>query len=153
MFFRNSVRRNSIFEALLKSISIPHFQRFVRRNSLFRSFFITRFFLNELFWDFVCKVELGFFEYSPQPTTTRLAWAKACWSPKGLLNEIRQGSFIIVGLRGKLPKASDYFLFSREKIKELILLSYPVFFKCQTRLLWSSFLTMSFFSKRGKKTC
>ena len=70
-----------------------------------------------------------------------------------LVNDIRYDSFIIVGLRGKLQKASDYFLFSREKIKELILLSYPVFFKCQTRLLWSSFLTMSFFSKRGKKTC
>ena len=44
-----------------------------------------------------------------------------------LVNDIRYGSFIIVGLRGKLQKASDYFLFSREKIKELILLSYPVF--------------------------
>ena len=44
-----------------------------------------------------------------------------------LVNDIRYDSFIIVGLRGKLQKASDYFLFSREKIKELILLSYPVF--------------------------
>ena len=67
-----------------------------------------------------------------------------------LVNDIRYDSFIIVGLRGKLQKASDYFLFSREKIKELILLSYPVFFKCQTRLLWSSFLTMSFFPREGK---
>ena len=41
-----------------------------------------------------------------------------------LVNDIRYGSFIIVGLRGKLQKASGHF-----------------------------FLTMSFFAKRGKKTC
>ena len=41
-----------------------------------------------------------------------------------LLNDIRYGSFIIVGLPGKLPKASDYFLFSKEKIKELSLLKW-----------------------------
>ena len=41
-----------------------------------------------------------------------------------LLNDIRCGSFIIVGLPGKLPKASAYFLFSKEKIKELSLLKW-----------------------------
>ena len=147
MFFRNSVRRKSIFGALLKSISIPHFQRFVRRFSLFRSFLQIGFFLNELFWDFVCKVELGFFRVlsiyqitcaggvgegrvccSNKPhLTTPPQVGKSLLVSYGLLNDIRYGSFIIVGLRGKLPKASDYFLFSREKIKELILLSYPVF--------------------------
>ena len=47
-------------------------------------------------------------------------WQKLVGPLKGLLNDI---SFVIVGLPGKLPKASDYFLFSKEKIKELILLS------------------------------
>ena len=52
-------------------------------------------------------------------------------------------------------KESDYFLFSKEKIKELILLKWSEIRKLSARqdLLWSSFLTMSFFSKRGKKTC
>ena len=72
-----------------------------------------------------------------------------------LINDSRYGSFIIFGLPGKLQKASAYFLFSKEKIKELSLLKWSEIRKLGDRqsLLWSSFLTMSFFSKRGKKTC
>ena len=76
-----------------------------------------------------------------------------------LLNDIRYGSFIIVGLPGKLPKASGlrpiFFQQKREKIKDTTLLKWSEIRKLSARqdLLWSSFLTMSFFSKRGKKTC
>ena len=202
MFFRNSVRRKSIFGALLKSISIPHFQRFVRRNSLFRSFLQTGVFLNELFWELVCKEKTGFLGYFLKLSDCLLRWcgqvgfvvptnptnpaspsgrldlllnSEQCslpnvypmsflWRTCGRLVEDLHCSSLMIfvmshSLQSVCPanfkKESDYFLFSREKIKELILLKWSEIRKLSARqdLLWSSFLTMSFFSKRGKKTC
>ena len=84
MFFRNSVRRKSFFGALLKSISIPHFQRFVRRNALFRSFLQTGVFFNELFWDFVCKEKTAFFRVfrlTPPNSARRKLVGPVCQCP------------------------------------------------------------------------
>ena len=77
-----------------------------------------------------------------------------------LLNDIRYGSFIIVGLPGKLPKASGLrpIFFQQKKKREnkghnLTKMVWNQKIKCQTRSPMVVFLTMSFFSKRGKKTC
>ena len=84
---------------------------------------------------------------------------ETCGRLARLVNDIRYGSFITVGLPGKLPKASGlrpiFFQQKREKIKDTTLLKWSEIRKLGARqdLLWSSFLTMSFFSKRGKKTC
>ena len=108
-----------------------------------------------------------FFEYNPTAPQPPQG-AKACWSHmpmsypmslcryfirkkrlvedlSRLLNDIRYGSFIIVGLPGKLPKASGlrpiFFQQKREKIKDTTLLTWSEIRKLSARqdLLWSSF--------------
>ena len=114
MFFRNSVRRKSIFGALLKSISIPHFQRFVRRHSLFRSFLQIGFFLNERFWDFVCKEKTAFFKHTtPNQEHSRavlckdrlcsLSYTTPLRSPAGPSGRLD----LLLNLRQCLPKEED----------------------------------------------
>ena len=61
--------------------------------------------------------------------STQCPFTEDLWKTCGrlalqLVNDIRYVSFIIEGLPGKLQKASAYFLFSKEKIKELSLLKW-----------------------------